>query len=43
MKAVDIVKPPSTNRLEEWSRWMNWMETQFRTMPYSRRIKIEVK
>lgn len=37
------IKPPVTNRLENWRRWMNKMETELRQLSYYKKIKVEVK
>ena len=43
VKAVDIVKPEPKTALEDWQRWLNRMESEFRTAPWVKKKKIEVK
>lgn len=42
MKAIDIVKPQAKTQLEDWGRWLNYMEAECRTAPWFPHKKIEV-
>lgn len=43
MQTTDNILPAPKTCLEAWSRWMNAMETKFKTAPWAGAVKIEVK